>query len=158
MITWSQLISMMIQLTISIRLIIIIIWNRKNISLSPQLVCFRFESHSIIIMKLRTKKSTKLCFFVNNKEKIETIFFLAIHDGDEPLNWWISFLAWLFILCARCFFFSVWHLMCYILRSLHIDVSISLHSSSLFGSCLLANKKLAFWQQIQLYVKPIHQP
>lgn len=55
MITWLQLISMMIQLTISFRLIIIINWNRKNVSLSLQLVRFRFESHSIII-KLRTKK------------------------------------------------------------------------------------------------------
>lgn len=161
MITWLQLISMMIQLTISFRLIIIIIWNRKKRITFPQLVRFRFDSHSIII-KLRTKKSTNLCFFVNNKDTTETIFFGKSWwwrlVTDEPLNWWISFLAWLFVLCVLGAFFTVWHLMCYILRCLHIDVSISMHSSSLFDSCLLANKKLAFWQEIWLFVKIIHHP
>lgn len=103
MITWLQLISMMIQLTISFRLIIIINWNRKNVSLSLQLVRFRFESHSIII-KLRTKKSTNLCFFVNNKDTTETIFF--------GKSWWRRafeltnlFFGLIFcFLCVRCFF------------------------------------------------------
>lgn len=156
MITWLQLISMMIQLTISFRLIIIINWNRKNVSLSLQLVRFRFESHSIII-KLRTKKSTNLCFFVNNKDTTETIFF--------GKSWWrrafeltnLFFGLIVCFLCVRCFF------PCLTFDVLHSEMSVHWRFHFILFIVLIRflsarEKKLTFWQQIQLYVKPIRHP
>lgn len=146
MITWLQFISMMIQLTISFRLIIIINWNRKNVSLSLQLVRFRFESHSIII-KLRTKKVLICVSLWTTKTQLRP-FFSANHDGDEPLNWWISFLAWLFIFCVLVAFF-----LCLTFDVLHSEMSahwrfhfIHRHSPySIFACfCLLAKKNWYF--------------
>lgn len=103
MITWLQLISMMIQLTISFRLIIIINWNRKKRITFPPTCALQiwvsFDYH-----KIAHEKSTNLCFFVNNKDTTETIFFGKSwwRRAFELMNLFFGLIV--YFLCARCFF------------------------------------------------------